>query len=339
MAFGLASNTNKDTDNGPRRQVDYKALNQHLVDAAGGGKQRSLPGIITGIYDLGLQELADAAIPVTDADFLKRYPEFDGTKEGEEAVIAKSGRPKARFEDFEGNYCFRYEQKPVQQVAVSVDFTQIMVDKSFYFTGESKPMPLRMILNGEFNRLVQKPFNLRSVNHNQGKPGPAKWALAKNNKLHVLADACGLLKDGLFDASRVDELLGKVVQFQIKLHFNDKGFFKEDIKIAGIVPEGIPLPTLPEGVNTALVQMWGENDSTAALEARACIKNHQRKALNFTTTDADGTVKDSPLKTIIGEGYKPNGESAPKAEAAKPVGVAPATPVSEDDSFDDDVPF
>lgn len=338
MAFGLANNTNKDADT-TRRQVDYKALNEHLVAAAGGGKQRSLPGIITGIYDLGLQELADAAIQVTDADFLKRYPEFDGTKAGEEAVIEKSGRPNARFEDFEGNYCFRYEQKPVQQVAVAVDFTQIMVDKSLHFTGESKPMPLRMILNGEFNKLVQKPFNLRSINHNQGKPGKAVWALAKNNKLHVLADACGLLKDGLFTADRVDELLGKVVQFQIKLHFNDKGFFKEDIKIAGIVPEGIPLPTLPEGVNTALVQMWGENDATAALEARACIKNHQRKALNFTATDAQGVVTDSPLKTIIGEGWKPASEQAAPQAKAPITGVAPSTLVSEDDSFDDDVPF
>ncbi|WYN05030.1 hypothetical protein ISREJYDI_CDS0064 [Pseudomonas phage UNO-G1W1] len=340
MAFQTTGNaTTAGSEN--RKQVDYKALNAHLVAAAGGGKQRSLPGIITGIYDLGMQVLDDAAIPVTDADFIKRYPEYDGTEAGEKAVIEKSGRENARFEEHEGQMCFRYKQKDVQQVAVSVDFPQIMVDKASFFTDESKPMPLRMILNGEFNRLVQKPFNLRQMNHNQGKPGAAKWALAKNSQLHKLADASGILdNDGLFTSNRIDELLGKVVQFQIRLHFNDKGFFKEDIKIAGLVPEGLPHPELPEGVNIALVQMWDANlDKTAALEARACIKNHQRKAVNFTSTDANGVVTDSPLKAIIGEGYKAGEQSAPKPAETKPTGIAPSKPAGEDDDFEDDVPF
>jgi hypothetical protein len=341
MAFQTTGNAQTAGSNTERRQVDYKALNEHLVAVAGGGKLRSLPGIVTGIYDLGLQKLDDAAIPVTDAEWVKRFPEYDGTPAGEAAVIAKAGREDARFEEFEGNYCFRYKQRDVQQVAISVDFPQIMADKGLYFTGESQPMPFRMILNGEFNRLVQKPYNLRSMNHNQGKPGAAKWALAKNSQLHKLAEAAGILdKDGLFKAERLDELLGKVIQFQIRVYFSDKGYFKEDIKIAGMVPEGLPHPTLPEGVTLALVQMWDDNiDKTAALEARACIKNHQRKAVNFTTTDAEGTVKDSPLKAIIGEGWKPDGEKA--APAAKPTGIAPSKPVNNDvdDSFDDDVPF
>lgn len=337
MAFQTTGNaqTAGSTD---RKVVDYKALNAHLVEVAGGGKQRSLPGIITGIYDLGLQKLDDAAIPVTDAEWIKRNPEYDGSKESELKVIEASKRENARFEEFEGAYCFRYKQKDVQQVAVCADFPQIMADKSLHFTGTSQPMPLRLILNGEFNRLVQKPFNLRSMNHNQGKPGAAKWALAKNSQLHKLADASGLLDtDGLFKAERLDELLGKVVQFQIRVYFNDKGFYKEDIKIAGIVPEGLPHPTLPEDVTLALVQMWDANiDKTAALEARACIKNHQRKAVNFTT-EINGVVTDSPLKAIIGEGYKA-GEAAKPAEAPKPQGIAPTAPVGGDD-FDDDVPF
>lgn len=333
MAFKTTGNA-QTAGSTERKVVNYKALNEHLVAAAGGGKQRSLPGIITGIYDLGLQKLDDAAIQVTDGEWLKRFPEYDGTPEGEQAVIAKAGREDARFEVFEGNMCFRYKQKPVQQVAVSVDFPQIVVDKGSFF-GDSKPMPLRLILNGEFNRLVQKPFNLRSMNHNQGKPGAAKWALAKNSQLHKLADAAGILDtDGLFKAERLDELLGKVVQFQIRLFFNDKGFYKEEIKIAGIVPEGLPHPELPEGVTLALVEMWGDNiDKTAALEARACIKNHQRKALNFV---GDGGV-DSPLKAIIGEGYKPDADKP--AEAAKPTGIAPTAPAPENDDFDEDVPF
>lgn len=335
MAFKTTGNA-QTAGSQDRKQVDYKALNAHLVAVAGGGKQRSLPGIITGIYDLGLQKLDDAAIPVTDAEWLKRNPEYDGSDAAKALIIERTKREDVRFEEFEGALCFRYKQNPVQQVAVAVDFPQIMADKSSFFTDESKPMPLRMILNGEFNRLVQKPFNLRSMNHNQGKPGGAKWALAKNSQLHKLADASGLLDDdGLFKAERIDELLGKVVQFQIRLFINDKGFFKEEIKIAGIVPEGLPHPELPEGVTLAMVEMWGDDiDKTAALEARACIKNHQRKALNFV---GDGGV-DSPLKAIIGEGYKP-GETTQAAPANKPTGIAPTAPAPESDDFDDDVPF
>ena len=340
MAFKTTGNAQTSGSQTERRKVDYKALNAHLVEVAGGGKQRSLPGIITGIYDLGLQKLDDAAILITDAEWLKRNPTFDGdvNSEAAQAIVAASNREDTRFEMFEGNMCFRYKQKPVQQVAVCADFPQIMADKSLHYTGESKPMPLRLILNNEFNQLVQKPFNLRSMNHNQGKPGAAKWALAKNSQLHKLADASGILdSDGLFKAERLDELLGKVVQFQIRVYFNDKGFYKEEIKIAGIVPEGLPHPTLPEDVTLALVEMWGDEiDKTAALEARACIKNHQRKALNFV---GDGGV-DSPLKAIIGEGYKADGAAKP-AEPAKPVtGLAPSAPVKEEeDGFDDDVPF
>lgn len=339
MAFMVTGNAQTQGSE-QRIKVDYNALNDYMVAACGGGKIRSLPGIIAGIYDLGLQELPDAAIRVTDADWLKRNPEYDGTPEGEAAVIAASKRENARFEDFEGERCFRYKQKPVQQLAVAVDFPQIPVDKGPHFGGESKPLPLRLIMNGEFNKLVQRPFNLRSMNH--AKPGEkAKWALAKNNKIHALAQATDLLdSDGLFKAERIDELLGKVAQFQIQVFFKGrtaekKGFYTEVCNLAGIVPEGMILPELPEGVTPALVQMWDENlDKNAALEARACIKNHQRKALNFVSPD---TGKDSPLKTIIGEGWKPQGEQ--KAEEVKPK-VEPIPQAAEgDDNFDEDIPF
>lgn len=340
MAFMTSGNAQTSgSDQTPRRQVDYKAMNQHVIDAANTqAKPRSLPGTITGIYDLGLQELQDAAIQITDAEWLKRVAPFDGDVTGADAqrIIADSKREDARFEMFEGNMCFRYKQKPVQQIAIAADFPQIMVDKGQFITGESKPMPLRLILNGEFNRLVQRPYNLRSMNHNQGKPGAAKWALAKNNGIHKLAEAAGLLDaDGLFKAERIDELLGKTVQFQIQVFNNSKGFYTERINLAGMVPEGLPIPELPADVTLALVQMWDTNlDKNAALEARASIKNHQRKALNFTREE-QGVVTDSPLKAVIGEGYKPQGD-----KPAEPVQKPEVTPIlQKEDEFDEDIPF
>ena len=40
---------------GPRREIDFDALNEHMVTQFG-PKERRMVGIISGIYDLGIQE-------------------------------------------------------------------------------------------------------------------------------------------------------------------------------------------------------------------------------------------------------------------------------------------
>ena len=343
MAFKPTTSTQ--TQGAARVQVDYDALQTYMIAQAGTAtKARSLPAIISGIYDLGEQKLEDAAIPVTDAEWLKRNPEFDGSDSAKAMIIARTKQEDARFEEFEGAECFRYKQKPVQQVAVTVDLPQVMVDKGPHFGGESKPLPLRLLMNREFNKVVASPYNIREMNHNQGKPGAkALWGFAKNNGLHKLAEAAGILdaETGVFKKERISELLGKVVQVQFRVYMKGadkasgkKGFYTEEVRLAGMVPEGVALPELPEGVVLADVGMWDEeNDKEAVLQARACIKNHQRKALNFVH---DG--KDSPVKTLIGEGYKPDAAAKPAEPVHKAPGIAP-TPAAPGEDFEDDVPF
>jgi hypothetical protein len=338
MAFKATGSTQ--TSGGDRKQVDYNAMNLEVVEAAGTqNKTRSIPGVISGIYDLGEQALDDAAIPVTDPEWLKRNPSFDGSDAAKEAIIAAARQSNARFEEFDGVECFRYEQKPVQQVAVTVDFAQIMVDKGKHY-GESKPLPLRLLLNREFNKVVSHPYNIREMNHNQGKPGKAVWAFAKNNGLHKLAEAVGILDEqGLFKKERIDELLGKVAQFQVRVYMKEnkgKSFYTEEVRLAGIVPEGVPHPVLPDDVVLASVGMWDEgNDKDAVLQARASIKNTQRKALNFVDPE---TGADSPVKALIGEGYNPDAPKEDEAPKAKPQGITPKAPEPDAD-FEDDIPF
>ena len=59
--FTFVTTTNNQTTGGAKREVDWNAMNKHVIDAAKTQeKARSVPGIISGIVDLGEQNLDDA---------------------------------------------------------------------------------------------------------------------------------------------------------------------------------------------------------------------------------------------------------------------------------------
>lgn len=334
------TNTNQ-TEGKGRKVVDWDALNQHVVDASGTAKKsRSIPGVISGLYDLGNQKLEDAAIPVTDENFKKSFPAFDGSQEQQDAVIAKyTNRQNVRFEKVENVLCLRYVQNPVQQIAFSIDFPQVLVDKGQFF-GNSKPLPLRMLLNYEYTvpgtkeKIVARPYNLRDAKHDLGN-GKAVWALAKNNGLHKLAAAADLLDDnGLFNKERAGELIGKVVQFEFRVWMKpakvgDKTFFTEEIKLVGMVPEGVAIPDVPEGI-LHCVNLHGENDPEAVKQMRVAIKNTMKRALNYDT---------SSLKPVFEAEQAAYGKPADAAKEAVQAAVKAAEVTPVETNFDDDIPF
>lgn len=339
--FKLNVTTSNQTEGKERKVVDWNALNDHVIEVAGtANKTRSIPGVISGVYDLGEQKLEDAAIPVTDEKFKKAFPEFDGSEAQQEAVIAKyTNRTNVRFEKVENVLCLRYVQNPVQQVAIAVDFPQILVDKGQFF-GNSKPLPLRLLYNGEFTtpgdktKIVGRPFNLRDTKHDLGN-GKSVWAFAKNNGLHKFAAAAELLdENGLFNKERTAELIGKVVQFQVRVWMKpakvgDKKFFTEDISLVGMVPEGVAIPDVPEAI-LHMVNLHGENDAEAVKQMRVSIKNTMKRAINYDT---------SSLKPVFEAEAASYGKPADPAKAAVQAAVkaAEVTPVAV--NFDDDIPF
>lgn len=326
MSFKFNVTTTTQTEGRQQVMVDWEALNQHVVDAAGTAtKARSIPGVISGIYDLGEQNLEDAEVV------------FTGTKEDE--ANERIAKPDTYFKDGvdEKGKPVRlkcWPQKPVQQVAITVDFPQVLVDKGQFF-GNSNPLPLRMLLNGEFTlpgeklKIVAKPYNIRETNHAE-KGQKAQWAFAKNNGLHKLADACGILdSNGLFKKERIGELLGKVAQFQFQVWMKpgksgDKKFFTETIKLVGMVPEGVPLPEVPEGILHG-VNLYGENDEAAVKQLRVAVKNTIKRANNYEGSD---------LQKMFGT----DGEAKP-AQKADVAPVAPKAPTPDADNFDEDIPF
>lgn len=309
------------TSNPDRHDTDWDALNEHIATqvAAPLNKPRSLPGVISGIYDLGIQQRDPFEGPWNEKD---------------------SKRPGAQeFKDEKGDRMIRVPSRPAQGVAITVDFPQITVDKGEFF-GKSDPKPYRMLLNGEFSELTLKGDKRESV---VGRPyflsetkddSTGVWALAKTNNLHKLASACGLLDDnGLFKAERVGELLGKVVQFQISAFLKpsksgDRKYLTETIKIAGVVPEGIPIPTLDPSLIHGLV-MHGDVDMGAVETARASILNTCKRATNFAGSDLEKALANrKPKDTITAPASAPVPSPAPVADDSNdwPVG-------------DDDIPF
>jgi hypothetical protein len=340
--FTFVTTSNAQTEGGGNRPaVNWDELNAHVVEAAGGGKVRSLPGVIAQLIDLGEQDLDDAAIQTTDAQFRKKYPAFDGSDEQKALVAADyAKKDNVRFEMVDGVECLRYEQSPVQQLAVMVDINSVLVDKGQFF-GNSNPQPLRLPLNGEFTlvvaggekvKVVGKPYNIKEMKHDIGG-GKSVWAFAKNNGIHKLADACGLLDaNGLFTKNRIGELLGKVAQFQFQVFMkpgkNGGAFFTENIKLVGMVPEGVPLPEVkPEQLGG--VSLYApNNDPEVVKQLRKSVKDTIRRANNY---------EGSPLSLLM-ESEGGQRQAAPAQQAAPVQGVAP-TPAPAGDDFDDDVPF
>lgn len=311
-----------------RPSVDWEAFNNHVIQAAGTAtKARSIPGFISGIYDLGEQNRPD-------------YEEPSKVAEKDEEDYANNN-PGVYFKTEGGKRIMCRPQKPCQQIAMAVDFPQIIVDKGQFF-GESNPQPLRLLLNGEFTvdgeRVVGKPFSLIEKKHDNGR-----WAFSKNNKLHQLAESCGLLdKDGLFTKERLTELLGKAAQFQFRVYMKEgrndpsKKYFTEEIKLAGMVPEGVPIPEFDESLLHG-VNLMGENDPSYVKQLRLAIKNTIKRANNYAESDIKHLLEASESRSESvspskGSGVAPRTQKPPQKRTAHPV-------AGPDDVLDDDIPF
>jgi hypothetical protein len=326
MAFKLNITTTTQNGGGVKKEVDWNELNEHVIETAGtANKSRTIVGIISGIYDLGEQEREDAEVifegnAEAEAKEIEKYPETYF----EDGIDQKTKKP-VRLK--------RYPQKAVQQCAVAVDFPQVIVDKGLRF-GKSNPQPLRLMLNGEFTlgsgvRVVGRPYSIVETKFEDGT-----WAFAKNNGLHKLADAAGILDDkGYFKKDRIGELQGKAALFEFRVYMKpnkknpDKKFFTEEIKLAGKIPEGLEAPafedTILHGVN-----LFGENDDDSVKQLRLSVRNTIQQANNYEISD---------IKKIF-DANAPQGQTT----ETKTADEAPTTKPAEtgiEPNFDDDVPF
>ena len=339
MAFktSAVATTSTNTD---RPQVDYAALDQYTVDTAVCEQPETLNGVVVGIIDLGNQRLPDAEYDVDSGDEDLTVEELTDkySADIESGKISKfdivkdwSVRPaKEVIKKF-------VPQKDRQCITYAVDFMDIMLDKSQFFGEKSEPKPLRLYFGGSFynthskKMIVQNLLPLKITNINSDRNGKPIFSLNPKSQLHKMAVASKLINTGdAFLPDRIDELLGKTLQFKVQIGFNEKGdkkyYFEKMSFIGAIQRKDKPF----EDVDTFLIEMDSENDPEALKNLRKHIINTQMMATNWS-----GSALEKQLNEVRPNSFKESSTTSPsviKKEISDPV-EANSDTIDEDDDW------
>lgn len=311
-----------------RPQVDWAAMSKHIVETVQCENEEVLVGICSGIYDLGIQEQKPGEYV------------FEGDESAEREEIAANPRcyfeTRDRFYDngkwLENVRVKVVPKKDAQSVAFAVDFPDVIVDKGQFF-GESNPLPYRMLLGGEFvlkggTSVVAAPQAL-TIRKND-KTGN-QWSMMPNSTIYKMAVGAKLVKPGEpFLPERLGELLGKALQFKIRVGFNDAGYLQEKCAFAAGLGRGQVAPHFDESILHGIT-FNRENDPNALKQLRKSVKNTIQRAKNY-----EGSVVASELGASETEQVAPNtGKTQSNTNSA---GVSQNVTEAPIDDFDD-IPF
>lgn len=290
MAFKTTA-ISTSTTNSTRPTVNFDEVNQYVVDTVGCQQPETLNGVVVGIIDLGNQKLPDAEYDVDSGDEDLSVEEL----ESKYADDIKSGKI-SKF-DYVKDWSTRppkevikkfVPQRDRQCISYAVDFPDIMLDKGQFFGGDSEPKPLRMYFGGQYyhqslkKMVVQNLLPLKVTNIAKDVRNDKLWSLSPKSQLHKMAVASKLINTGeAFLPDNIDQLLGKTLQFQVQIGFNEKDgkkYYFEKMKFLGAIQrKDKPF----EDVETFLIEMNGENDPEALKNLRKHIINTQMMATNY----------------------------------------------------------
>ena len=339
MGFKVTATSTTST-NTDRPQVDFDQLNQYVVDTAECEQPETLNGVVVGIIDLGNQKLPDAEYDVDSGDESLTVEELtdkysDDIESGKirkfDTVKDYSTRPpKEVIKKF-------VPQKDRQCITYAVDFPDVMLDKSQFFGEKSEPKPLRLYFGGQYyntfskKMMVQNLLPLKITNIAKDPKNDKVWSLNPKSQLHKMAVAAKLINTGdAFLPDRIDELLGKTLQFKVQIGFNEKGdkkyYFEKMSFIGALQRKDKPF----EDVETFLIQMDSENDPEALKQIRKHILNTMEMATNF-----EGSALQKQLLEVRPNSFKDNTGSSPSVVKKETI-KAPVESTTSDSAFDDD---
>ena len=340
MSFEVyGAGKNEGTKNKP--EVDWQALNTYTVETCNLQEPETLIGVVAGIVDLGTQEQPDSEVV------------FTGDADDEAAEITKN--PNTYFKDGRDPNTKKparlkcWPNKPIQSVAVAVDFPEILLDKGQFFGDtNSEPKPLRMWLGDSFwmdgvGSVVARPTPLKVVNIDKEAPKP-KWSFSPLHLFHKMAVGAKLIKPGeVFLPEQIDKLIGKAFQFQVQIYMREgrdgKQYMTEKIKFVGGLGRG---QTAPENPNEPFMVMFNRVNSEEAMKnLRVHVINTIKRAQNYNGSAIQKQLGDEvqPAKEVKPE-VKPEPVRTPAAPPKVSKPAAKAKQVEPEFTDDEsDVPF
>ena len=331
------NNTEPDWDkiNAEKRERELKNIEMLETQS----ESASLSGVISAYVDLGIQERGE---------FEEVY-EPNNPKHIEK--IEKGSFVEDRYNDKEKKKVptLCTPSKPAKAFVLGVDFPQYMVD----YGGDIGERPFRMFLGGKFfimnpdstegkkMAIVQNPmYMVENTNNPQNR-----WALPVNSMFARMCVAAGLGDaDGLVSKDKIGELLGKALQFEVRVwdkpaKTGSATYYTEHIKFVGKLPKGMPAPVLDDkyifGVN-----MSAANNPEMLKQLRAEHKNTMKLATNWQGSVLQGELGAARQQTPS--------EPAAKAPVSQPkptpvqvnTTVAQPAVVDLDSGWDDsEIPF
>jgi len=327
-----------------KSDVDFDALNKYVVETAQLENREVLIGVVSSLVDLGTQSQEDAAMP------------FTGDADAEAAEIEKN--PNTYFEDgIDPNdpkrkkqvRLKRWPQKPIQSVAISVDFPDILLNKGQFFGDDSaEPKPLRLWLGGSFyvpetGMIIGRPTPLKVTKNTKDK-----WSFNKKHLFYQMASAAKLIdasKDDVFLPQDIDKLLGKAFCFEAQVFFKEtkgKEYYTEYVKFVSGLGRGQVAPDYEVSKN--LIQFNQDNEVEALKELRNHVKNTIKRASNY-----EGSKIQTQLENLYPQKDTPQDDDSdgaddgdggevkvPEKAKAPPKSKAKQVPKEDDEGSGDD---
>ena len=260
--------------------VDYDALNKYVVETVQAEQPETMVGVISMIIDLGTQKLPDAEYEVDDED---KGLTVDELNEKHKEAIGSGKITKYDMAYDNGKQVIKkfVPQKDRQAIVYAVDFPDVIVDKGQFF-GQSNPQPLRLFSGGQFwngeKMIVQNMIALK-VTKDDNIEGGSVWTMKPNTTLYKMALGAKIIETGkAFNPSRIDELLGKSLQFEIQVFKNSKSYYTEKLKYVGGLGRGQQPLSLDK---TYMIEFNGDNDVEGLKQLRANVVNTIKNATNY----------------------------------------------------------
>tara|TARA_R110000850_G_scaffold537_1_gene3271 strand:+ start:49 stop:1053 length:1005 start_codon:yes stop_codon:yes gene_type:complete len=319
--------------------VDFKKVNDYILENAGLQNRETLIGTVNVILDLGTQIQEDASMPFkgTAEEKQKALDDYPETY----FMIKKDYQDGGKEKEFK---C--WPQKPVQCVALAIDFEDIHLDLGqFYGDDSGTTKPLRIWMGGQFWKGAEVGMVLAQPTALKMNKKLGNWSFDKKHLLHKMAVGSKLITpDECFVPQQIDELLGKSLQFEAQIYMKSsksKEYFTEYVKYVSGLGRG--QVAKESTITPYLIQFKGGNDQQGLKEIKHHVINTMKQAENWEASkvkaelEAAGKLGGTSTATTDSSGSEQKKVPAEKPqENLEPV----ADTMAEGwDDFDDDIPF